>query len=96
MREVVIVGGVRTPVGSFGGSLKTMSAVTLGSIAIKEALKRYGLRPVAPKEAKSIEPDSIKGLGITELEQKTYDYNDLLKITHSNALFNILIIQCSI
>jgi acetyl-CoA C-acetyltransferase len=79
MREVVIVSGARTPVGSFGGSLKTMSAVTLGSIAIKEAFKRYGLKPVAPKEAKSVEPDSIKGLGMTELEQKAYDYDDSLK-----------------
>ncbi len=79
MREVVIVSGARTPVGSFGGSLKTMSAVTLGSTAIKEAFKRYGLKPVAPKEAKSVEPDSIKGLGMTELEQKAYDYDDSLK-----------------
>jgi acetyl-CoA C-acetyltransferase len=79
MREVVIVGGARTPIGSFGGSLKTMPAVTLGSIAIKETFKRYGLRPSAPKEAKSVEPDSIKGLGMIELEQKAYDYDDSLQ-----------------
>ena len=79
MREVVIIGGARTPVGSFGGSLKTMPAVTLGSIAIKETFKRCGLRPSAPKEAKSVEPDSIKGLGMIELEQKAYDYDDSLQ-----------------
>lgn len=40
MREVVIVSAVRTAVGSYGGSLKDISARELGSLAIKEALKR--------------------------------------------------------
>ena len=40
MKEVVIVGAVRTPVGKFGGSLKDIPAEILGSIAIKEALGR--------------------------------------------------------
>lgn len=43
MREVVIVSAVRTPVGSFGGTLKDTSAVTLGAIAAKEAIKRAGI-----------------------------------------------------
>lgn len=43
MREVVIVSAVRTPVGSFGGTLKDQSAVTLGAIAVKEAIKRAGI-----------------------------------------------------
>ncbi|MBR0597960.1 acetyl-CoA C-acetyltransferase [Sinanaerobacter chloroacetimidivorans] len=45
MREVVIVSAVRTPIGSFGGTLKDTSAVTLGSIAAKEAIKRAGIDP---------------------------------------------------
>ena len=45
MREVVIVGAARTPLGSFGGSLKNVPARTLGSIVIKEALNRAGVKP---------------------------------------------------
>ncbi|MDR0851389.1 MAG: acetyl-CoA C-acetyltransferase [Clostridiales Family XIII bacterium] len=43
MGEVVIVSAARTPVGSYGGSLKGISAVELGAIAIKEAVKRAGI-----------------------------------------------------
>jgi acetyl-CoA C-acetyltransferase len=43
MKEVVIVSAVRTPIGSFGGSFKDVSAVELGTIAVKEALKRANL-----------------------------------------------------
>ncbi|MGL5347279.1 MAG: acetyl-CoA C-acetyltransferase [Peptostreptococcaceae bacterium] len=45
MREVVIVSAVRTPIGSFGGTLKNFSAVELGSIAAKEAIKRANIDP---------------------------------------------------
>ena len=45
MREVVIVSAARTPIGSFGGALKDLSAVDLGSIAAKEAIKRAGIDP---------------------------------------------------
>jgi acetyl-CoA C-acetyltransferase len=45
MKEVVIISAVRTPMGSFGGSLKELSATRLGAIAIKGALSRAGLRP---------------------------------------------------
>lgn len=45
MKEAVIVSIVRTPVGSFGGSLKDFSAVDLGVIAVKEALARADVRP---------------------------------------------------
>jgi len=45
MREVVIVGAARTPVGTFGGTLSKMSAVDLGVIAAKEAMKRAGIKP---------------------------------------------------
>ena len=45
MREVVIVSAVRTPIGSFGGSLKDVSAVKLGATAAKEALNRANVNP---------------------------------------------------
>ncbi|MDC7287744.1 thiolase family protein [Blautia schinkii] len=45
MDEVVIVSGVRTPVGSYGGSLKDVSAIDLGAMVVKEAVKRAGLEP---------------------------------------------------
>lgn len=44
MREVVIVSAARTPMGSFGGSLKGVKTSTLGAIAIKEAIKRAGIK----------------------------------------------------
>lgn len=45
MKEVVIVGAARTPIGSFGGSLKDVPARTLGAIAIKAAIERAGIKP---------------------------------------------------
>ena len=44
MREVVIASAVRTPVGSFGGALKDVSAVDLGALVIKEAVNRAGIK----------------------------------------------------
>ncbi len=43
MRDVVIASAVRTPIGSFGGTLKGTAARTLGAIAIKEAINRAGI-----------------------------------------------------
>ncbi|MFL2570011.1 MAG: acetyl-CoA C-acyltransferase [Flavobacteriales bacterium] len=43
MKEVVIVSAVRTPMGSFGGSLSSVSATTLGGVAIKGALEKVSL-----------------------------------------------------
>ena len=45
MKEVVIVSAVRTPIGSFGGSLGQIPAVELGALVIKEALRRAGVSP---------------------------------------------------
>ncbi|OGP68665.1 MAG: acetyl-CoA acetyltransferase [Deltaproteobacteria bacterium RBG_16_44_11] len=43
MKDVVIVSACRTAVGTFGGSLKDLNAATLGSIVMKEAVKRAGI-----------------------------------------------------
>lgn len=45
LEEVVIVSAVRTPIGKFGGSLKNVSAVELGTIVTKEAIKRAAIHP---------------------------------------------------
>lgn len=44
MKEVFIVSAARTPMGSFGASLKDLSATKLGAVAIKEAVKRAGIQ----------------------------------------------------
>lgn len=50
MTDVVIIDAVRTPVGSFGGALKGVSAVELGTIAVKELMKRTGIDPLRVDE----------------------------------------------
>ena len=50
MKEVVIVDAIRTPVGSFGGSLKSVPAVELGIIVVKEIIKRNNLDPAKVDE----------------------------------------------
>ena len=50
MNDIVIVSGVRTAVGSFGGSLKDISAQDLGALVIKEAVTRAGISPEAVDE----------------------------------------------
>lgn len=44
-KEVYIISAVRTPIGSFGGSLKDIPAPKLGAIAIKGAVEKAGLKP---------------------------------------------------
>jgi len=50
MKEVYIVSAVRTPVGSFGGSLASLSAVMLGGVAVKEAVVKAGIDPKLVQE----------------------------------------------
>lgn len=51
MKEVVIVSAVRTAIGNFGGSLTDFSAVDLGVIAAREAIKRAGISPAEINES---------------------------------------------
>ena len=44
MKEVYIISAVRTPIGSFGGSLKVFTATQLGAFAIKGALEKAGVK----------------------------------------------------
>lgn len=50
MKEVYIVSATRTPIGSFGGSLASLSATQLGSIVIKSAIEKAGLQPADIQE----------------------------------------------
>ena len=50
MREAVIVSAVRTPLGSFNGSLGSIGATDLGAIVIEEAIKRAGIENKAVNE----------------------------------------------
>jgi acetyl-CoA C-acetyltransferase len=50
MREVVIVSAVRTPLGAFGGKFKEVSAVALGTAAVKGALEKAGVKPELVEE----------------------------------------------
>jgi len=79
MREAVIVSGVRTAIGGFGGALKDVSAVKLGALVIKEAMKRAGLKPVVREDVQAFGPESFRGAGLTELENKQADWDNSLK-----------------
>src|SRR5438128_589115 len=45
MNDAVILSACRTPIGSFGGAFKDVSAVDLGAAVIREAIKRAGVNP---------------------------------------------------
>ncbi len=75
MRDVVVVSGVRTAIGGFGGGLMNVPVVELGAVVIKDVLKRIKLRPVAGASAMDIAPDKLKDQGITDLEKKSYDWS---------------------
>ncbi|QTA82809.1 Acetyl-CoA acetyltransferase [Desulfonema limicola] len=76
MKEVVIVSGSRTAIGSFGGSLKTVPVVELGSIVMKDVLKKVNLKPVVSDEMKDASPDALKDQGMVDLEKQAYDWDD--------------------
>lgn len=48
--DVVIVAGARTPIGKFGGSLKTVSSIDMGALVVREAVSRAGVEPASVDE----------------------------------------------
>ena len=76
MKDVVIVSGSRTAIGAFGGGLKTVPVVKLGSIVMKDVLKRIKLKPVKNEQMQEAAPDKLKDQGIVEIEKKSYDFDD--------------------
>lgn len=79
MKEAVIVSGVRTAIGNYGGALQDIPVVKLGSIAIKEALKRAGLRPKRDPEVLGYAPRALKDVGLTDLEKQYFDWGSTLQ-----------------
>lgn len=74
-----MVSGVRTAIGAFGGALKDTTAVNLGSLTIREALKRAGLRPKTSKEVSGYGPDALKTLTTGVLEDKYNSWDSSLQ-----------------
>lgn len=79
MKEVVIVSGVRTAIGTFGASLKDVSAIKLGAMTIREVIKKIGLKPIVQKELLEVAPDAFKWAGITELEKSNYKWDESMQ-----------------
>lgn len=78
MSNVVIVSGVRTAVGTFGGSLKTVPAKDLGALVIRESLKKCGLRPGVHADAADDAPDTFRNAGLSPIEERYYDWDESL------------------
>jgi len=76
MREVVIVSGARTAVGSFGGCLKSVPVVDLGATVMKEAVNRAGIAPSPSDALKAAAPEALKNQGLIELEKKAMDWSE--------------------
>ena len=76
MKEVVIVSGSRTAIGTFGGGLKDVPVTDLGAVVMKDALKRVNLKPVPSDIMNAAVPDTLKDQGRIELEEKSYDWDD--------------------
>ena len=78
-RDPVIIEGVRTPIGAFGGSLRDIEVVELGRVVIKEVLKRAGLRPFISDELRELRPSILRGVERSEIEAKHMDWDEGLK-----------------
>lgn len=78
MSEVVIVSGCRTAIGAFGGGLKDVPVTRLGAIAIKDVLKRAGLKPKASPKLVGYGPNAL-AKDVCDIEQKYYEWPDNLK-----------------
>jgi len=79
MREVVIVSAARTAVGTFGASLKDVSAIKLGALAIGAAIKKARFKPIVKKELRDVAPDVFRGAGMTELEKSHYKWDESMQ-----------------
>jgi acetyl-CoA C-acetyltransferase len=79
MSEAVIVSGVRTAIGNYGGALQDVPAAKLGAIVIKESLKRVGLRPGNDPQGMNYAPAKLKDQGQIELEKKADDWDKSLQ-----------------
>lgn len=79
MKDVVIVSGSRTPVGAYGGSLKTTPVARLGALVIRDSLEKVGLRPVTSDKFSKYTPNTIYSEQLTELEEKYNHYSEFFQ-----------------
>lgn len=79
MKNVVIIGGARTAVGAFGGTLQSTPVAELGAITMKATLKKSGLRPETGQEWPDFAPDLLRGHDRISLEEQYYDYDQSLQ-----------------
>lgn len=93
MKEVVIVSGARTAIGTFGGSLQDVPVVELGALVIKEALRKAGLRPKPSDKVLQNEPEGLKGIGMVDLEKQYYDWDESLQEVHVDEVIMGHVIQ---
>ncbi|MBI5442618.1 MAG: acetyl-CoA C-acetyltransferase [Deltaproteobacteria bacterium] len=82
MRKVVIVSGARTAVGNFGGSLKDVPVVKLGSTVLKAALKKASVRPATSDGVRRLGPAALAEQGTIDLEKAGHDYDGSLQPIH--------------
>jgi acetyl-CoA C-acetyltransferase len=92
MANVVIVGGVRTAVGAFGGALKDIPAKELGALVIREVLLKNGLRPDVSASSKGDAPAPFMSVGLSPIEEKYSHWpQDLQKIAIDEVIMgNVL------
>jgi len=92
MANVVIVGGVRTAVGAFGGALKDIPAKELGALVIREVLLKNGLRPDVSASSKGDSPTPFMSVSLSPIEEKYSHWpQDLQKIAVDEVIMgNVL------
>jgi acetyl-CoA C-acetyltransferase len=79
MSEAVIVSATRTAIGNFGGALQDVPDTKLGSVVVREALRKAGLFPKVDAETLGYAPAVLKNQGVTELEKKYAKWDSNLK-----------------
>lgn len=85
MKEAVIVAAVRTAIGSFGGSLKDLSAVDLGVAVVKGALDKIGL---APETVDEVILGNVLGVGLGQNVARQVALKAGLPVTSSAMTIN--------
>jgi acetyl-CoA C-acetyltransferase len=93
VKEAVIVSGVRTPIGTFGGSLMEIPVVELGAVVIKEALTRAGLRPRASEKVLQNAPDALRETGMVDLEKQHHAWDESFNEAHIDEVIMGHVIQ---
>lgn len=76
MKDVVIVSGSRTAIGSFGSALKATPVVELGAVVMRDVLQRINLKPVVGESMRAGIPQSLKDQGVLPLEEENADWDD--------------------